>query len=721
MRFPTAGVFTPGSGVQNQLTNNNLNSSAMAAPKAYSATILLCNQIKAGVVGSLASGITLVILLCMTPVSSAQMFMPDRTDTSKRCAICHFEWVYTFFTERRDGELIPQPKDKLVATAGMCFSCHDGSITDSRKTVLHDQGHRAGIVPSSRVSIPGDLPLDEEGRMQCATCHTPHAVQSSDGSSVEFFLRTPNKNSSFCVQCHRSAGGGPETGNHPTAVALKSIPPSLMNAGGMFGTGQPNQIICETCHVPHGEKNSVSLLLPIEDPSTRSALCEVCHTKNPGRSPEPALNRFSHPLGTPSGINAQLPIAWPNGEKVFFGKQGELVCRTCHQPHGAPSRDHLLVEQGEKDSLCRLCHPGQSALIGSSHDLRKSAPQERTILKKTAQELGPCGSCHSAHSGSAPFMWAQSMPDTKIQPARFCSSCHAEGRCAASAVPKKFSHPLEVAVAGTITALQLPLFDSDGRKKRSGTISCSTCHDVHDPRPLFAGTPEGEGQREGFLRSIPGEGAAGLCIHCHTQQSAVQGSKHDLTMANGALTGLSDLTPAGGGACSFCHAPHGAVTRRYLWTGLSAPPHLKQSEAEASSDANVIVTICSGCHAEGGIASNRAPVVALHPPGLVMPYGMQSAAEDGFPLYNPEGEIIPDGDIVCATCHNPHQWDAGTQGAASEIGNRGTAATSFLREGVHQSLCASCHGEEGLFKFLFFHRSTRTGQDAPFTQLQRKR
>ncbi len=693
----------------------------MTTPKANFASVPSIIPVKAGVVGSLASCITLVILLCLTPVSSAQMFMPDRNDTSKRCAICHFEWVYTFFTERRDGELISQPSDKLVATAGMCFSCHDGSITDSRKTVLHDQGHRSGIVPSSRVSIPADLPLDEEGRMQCATCHTPHAVQSSDGSSVEFFLRTPNKNSSFCVLCHQSADGGPETGNHPTAVALKSIPPSLMDAGGMFGTAQPNQIICETCHVPHGEKNSASLLLPIEDPSTRSALCEVCHTKNPGRSPEPALNRFSHPLGKPSGSAAELPAAWPNGEKVFFGKQGELVCRTCHQPHGAPSRDYLLVEQGEKDSLCRQCHPGQSAMIGSSHDLRKSAPQERTILKKTARELGPCGSCHSAHSGSGPFMWAQSMPDTKIQPARFCGSCHAEGRCAASAVPGEFSHPLGAAVAGTISALNLPLFDSDGRTKTSGTISCSTCHDVHDPRPLFTGTPEEGVQREGFLRSLPGEGAAGLCIHCHKLQSSVQGGKHDLTTANAALTGLLNRTPAGGGACSFCHAPHGAVSKRYLWAGLASSPLREHQAADASSDTNVIVTICTGCHAEGGIASNKAPPVALHPAGLALPYGIQSAAGDRFPLYNPEGELIPDGDIVCATCHNPHQWDAGGQGSASEVGSRGDAATSFLREGIHQSLCASCHGKNGLFKFLFFHRSMRTGQEAPFMQLQRKR
>jgi len=289
---------------------------------AYFESILPIIPVTAVGILSLACGSALVLLLCLPPLACAQMFRPDKTDTSKRCAICHFEWVYTFFTEGRDGELMPQPQEKLVATPGMCFSCHDGSVADSRKTVLHDQGHRSGSVPSGSVNIPIELPLDEEGRMQCATCHTPHAVASSDDAGVEFFLRMPNKDSSFCLLCHQSAGGGPETGNRPTAVALKGIPPSIMDAGGLFGTGQPNQIICETCHVSHGEKNSVSLLLPIEDPSTRSVLCEVCHTMNPGRSQEPVLNRFSHPLGIPSGSSFQRPAAWPSGEKVYFGKQG---------------------------------------------------------------------------------------------------------------------------------------------------------------------------------------------------------------------------------------------------------------------------------------------------------------------------------------------------------------------------------------------------------------
>ena len=58
----------------------------------------------------------------------AQMLHPDKPDSGKKCAICHFQWVYPFYTEHRDGELVPQPKEKMVATAEMCFSCHDGNV-----------------------------------------------------------------------------------------------------------------------------------------------------------------------------------------------------------------------------------------------------------------------------------------------------------------------------------------------------------------------------------------------------------------------------------------------------------------------------------------------------------------------------------------------------------------------------------------------------------------
>ena len=69
---------------------------------------------------------------------------------------------------------------------------------DSRKKICNDPGHQVGRVPSKRVTIPADFPLDDKGALKCTTCHTPHAVTEGSDSMVEYFLRAPNENSTFC-------------------------------------------------------------------------------------------------------------------------------------------------------------------------------------------------------------------------------------------------------------------------------------------------------------------------------------------------------------------------------------------------------------------------------------------------------------------------------------------------------------------------------------------
>ena len=146
---------------------------------------------------------------CLASPAAAQMLRPDKPDSAKKCAICHFEWVYPFYAEHRDGELIARSTHDVVASAEMCFSCHDGSIADSRKTVFHDPGHRAGVVPSEKITVPKDFPLDDQGGLQCATCHTPHALASKAGESIEIFFRVSNRDSNLCRSCHRDKEGGP--------------------------------------------------------------------------------------------------------------------------------------------------------------------------------------------------------------------------------------------------------------------------------------------------------------------------------------------------------------------------------------------------------------------------------------------------------------------------------------------------------------------------------
>ena len=127
-------------------------------------------------------------------------------------------------------------------------------------------------------------------------------------------------------------------GNHPVDIEPKVSPSALLKFGGRLGTKPKNHIICETCHIPHGGVNNKFLVLAADDPKTRSVLCEVCHTNKPGMDSNPSLNNFTHPLDLTPGLTVKMPKKFKNGKNPVMGTGGELVCRSCHLPHGAADK-----------------------------------------------------------------------------------------------------------------------------------------------------------------------------------------------------------------------------------------------------------------------------------------------------------------------------------------------------------------------------------------------
>ncbi|MCK5186777.1 MAG: hypothetical protein KAR43_06535, partial [Deltaproteobacteria bacterium] len=126
--------------------------------------------------------ITLLLSISACPkVSNARVAPGSKADSAKECAICHYRWVYAFFVEHRDGELVPFPEESPVTLEERCFSCHDGSVMDDREKVFSDRGHKTGIKPSDKVNVPEEFPLDEEGKIQCYTCHMHHESPTDSG------------------------------------------------------------------------------------------------------------------------------------------------------------------------------------------------------------------------------------------------------------------------------------------------------------------------------------------------------------------------------------------------------------------------------------------------------------------------------------------------------------------------------------------------------------
>ena len=95
------------------------------------------------------------MLLCLALVPSPDMPRAEEAADAFDCAACHPMRIRDF-KGRRANPIVPieefpeEPtgKQDIASTSGMCLSCHDGFVADSRE-VWKDgySGHRVGMVP----------------------------------------------------------------------------------------------------------------------------------------------------------------------------------------------------------------------------------------------------------------------------------------------------------------------------------------------------------------------------------------------------------------------------------------------------------------------------------------------------------------------------------------------------------------------------------------------
>jgi hypothetical protein len=76
-----------------------------------------------------------------------------------------------------------------------------------------------------------------------------------------------------------------------------------------------------------------------------------------------------------------------------------------------------------------------------------------------------------------------------------------------------------------------------------------------------------------------------------------------------------------------------------------------------------------------------------------------------FPVFTGTGEKSVEGNIVCSTCHDDHLFDPYHPRKGPGVEVEGNATNSFLRKNISFTFCASCHGEDALYKFKYFHKA----------------
>lgn len=569
-------------------------------------------------------------------------------DSSKECAVCHFEWMPEFIHDLKGTDIVDFQSQKVVATEKMCFSCHNGTVADSRIRIWSGDAHVLKDKIPGNMQVPENLPLDH-GAMNCRTCHTAHATKDAKAEGVDkgVFLRMENADSQLCQTCHAEISKGAHP-SHPKTKPEKNfsaIENKLSTLGAKLGSH--GNVVCESCHTPHSPKEKNLLIYPVSD----SKLCSICHLDKV--NPDNALyvkGMLNHPIDIRHENPDQVALVKKAGG--IYAKSDEVICLTCHSPHHGKT-DALLIKSNAENELCTTCHDNKIAVFNSKHDMH-NVKGFRTKNGKTAHEKGTCQSCHSPHG------WSLELPaNSTSMLSAGCLSCHQEGKFAPNKVfyADRFSHPVDKKVKDGMQTGDLPLFPDQsenvsgiaGMRQSGNTVTCATCHDVHS-------------SRKNSLRIEAEDGR--LCLTCHTEKKMVKNSVH----------GQKKLSKS----CLSCHTVHNCDNKRLL----------KRKENDG----------CLECHRKGGNAEKLLVDLNRSHPVNVVVNGQLSKTF----------KLSPEGRLTCVTCHDPHS--PGSRNTMKKEFLRGdyTDTDAFCaachetqkevigsdhdnRENVTDSVCGQCH------------------------------
>jgi len=187
------------------------------------------------------------------------------------------------------------------------------------------------------------------GDASCTSCHAGSEQHLKDGGGPNIFAFRSTDDASAkakaCLKCHSSAAGQFMTGPHGRAA-----------------------LDCTSCHTMH-HAGPAQHMLRGEEAKT----CGACH--------QDVMAKFA-------------------GTERHRLQEGVLTCSTCHDPHGASSREKL---GGFKQEACLKCHTDKGGPF---------------LFEHGASRVEGCTVCHDVHgSPNRHMLVSQSVPD-------LCFGCH---------------------------------------------------------------------------------------------------------------------------------------------------------------------------------------------------------------------------------------------------------------------------------------------------------
>ncbi len=574
---------------------------------------------------------------------------PARSEESysqEKCSLCHIR-DSVFFS----AGFVPPEMLKSFGEERVCYSCHNGTVRDSRDVLWSGAQH------------PPVTPGAGSAGKRCSACHSPHAKGGWSvlaGTSVSI----RKGGDSLCVRCH---------GDHARAV------------GALHRTGFPEGG-CSECHRAHGGTGKALLR------EASGSLCLRCHpradrSKSGGhpvargagaaarrRIPECIACHPVHGKGDAGGVidpqcagcHERARGARPSGWKAH---PAEAKCTGCHSFHEGSAKNGKALRRDDfrADVLCGACHAGRAAGDRNAGRARGTHP---TRSGDAGKDL--CLRCHRIHGGA---------PGTALlvsAKAYACLECH-EGQNTISEVAGiVLAHPVferveKERLAETARTKGLTLGPA-------GEIVCRTCHAVHGASP---GTPL-------LARAAADKGSCPLC------HAGTGGRDHVPPVGSAAGPDCATCHPvhgkrlaaAPGGAadawatvCAACHASSASHLPRSL-AGMGArPADLPGFDARGRTVRAGAIS-CPTCHEPHGKPRNKRLRRAYAPSGFVCTACHREKETVALTPHDLRGIA---GTSICEPCHRPHDGEARWMWGIAGGGDAGGMAG-----------CRACHREKGL-------------------------
>ena len=658
---------------------------------------------------------------------------PKRTIARKKgCTLCHLSW-HPYYRHDDREKVLP------VASPRMCYSCHNGSVVDSRDMfgkgynhpTIHDKKRKGSMERGD--DVPDGFPLID-GRLYCGSCHTPHYRDGIEKQN--HWLRKYTSGGTLCKECHISKFSSvlsqrfPRDGtNHPVDISLmpapegkdgeryasieslkKGLPHSLKQKGARLGSGR--QMICETCHGIHGTSGKKLLVVS----NKRDELCILCHEDKVARGTKEAQKKGTHPIGIylvdKKGRDRKkeflprdryLKDGLPEGLKrsgAMLGEDGEMICRTCHHMHGGKKGTKLLVEDHVEGRLCMFCH--RSYWSRDRDDARRKGTHPVGMYMRKREGKGRLYPEDPNLTDGIPSGLKKKGARAGKKERITCATCHVvhsgkgngallvkerDGLCVECHVAQAVTDQDEAEERGIhpVNTVLKEAVEIVG--KRVERITCTTCHRMHRAK-----------KGDSLLSEDIKDGR--LCIVCHEDKKKVLGSDHDLRITAKNSSNRLGFTPELSGVCGVCHTIHGGKP----WIPFLFAGRWKESSPLPPQD-----RICLSCHKKGGWGEKKIVKYYTHPSRDLI-----FRSRGVLPLFNEDMERDEFGQIRCVTCHDPHIWSrSGIDEVSKDRDIEGNVLSSFLRtDKLKDVFCVDCHGLETIIKYKYYHDSLSRG-DVP--------